>query len=171
MDRWHELALCFCLFLGYCAFKGCIGSKCPARTTSSLVFNFTCKTCRSEIYFSHDICILKSTSFKVVSIIHENAVGTSAFFRHFKRKKLLVFLRLEIGCPVVGKNKRVRIASLSSQLLFGVVLLNDVVVKVKPSLFLDEGFLIMHFFIVPGDEMEKGLVLAHCPSCCNTRAN
>jgi len=70
----------------------------------------------------------------------------------------------------VLKNKRVGITNLSSQLRFSVVLVDNIVVDVEPSLFLEEGSLIVHFLIVSGDEMEEGLVLAHCPSCHDTRA-
>ena len=51
------------------------------------------------------------------------------------------------------KNKRVGITNLSSQLRFSVVLVDNIVVDVEPSLFLEEGSLIVHFLIVSGDEM------------------
>ena len=83
----------------------------------------------------------------------------------------MVLLRLEIRSPIVCENKRVGIADLSSKLLFGVVLIYDIIVDVEPSLFPNEGSLIMNFLVVSGDEMEEGLVLADSPSRHNTCAD
>ena len=171
MNRWHELATSYCLFLGNSAFEGRIGSEGPAGTTSSLIFDFTHMACSSMIDLHVDIDTLKSSSLEVISVIIENAISIFAFIGHFKSKKLLVLLRLEIRSPIVCEYKRVGIADLSSQLRVGVVLIDDIVVDVEPSLFLKEGSLIMYFLIVPGDEMEEGLILADGPSRHNTRAN
>ena len=69
------------------------------------------------------------------------------------------------------KHKRVRITLLSSKLLFCVMLVDEIVVHMESSLFFDEGFLFMYLLIIPGHEMEEGLILANCPSSHDTCAN
>ena len=62
--------------------------------------------------------------------------------------------------------KRVGIARLSFELLFGVVLVDDIVVDIEPSPFLSEGFLIRHILIVPGDKLEEGIILEGSYDTC-----
>ena len=135
------------ILLGDCAFEGGDSGEGPTRTAVALILNRENPTVSVVIDSgcTVNICVLEATATAAIaptgSVIDERVVALWAS----ATEELCVLLRLEVGCPVVAKDKGVGVSIIC---MLAIVICDRRVVDMVTALLLLEGARVRHVLVV-----------------------
>jgi len=136
------------ILLGDCAFEGGDSGEGPTRTAVALILNRENPTVSVVIDSgcTVNICVLEATATTAAiapsgSVIDERVVALWAS----ATEELCVLLRLEVGCPVVAKDKGVGVSIIC---MLAIVICDRRVVDMVTALLLLEGARVRHVLVV-----------------------